>query len=185
MKKIIIIALLILAALTGCSGGGAKPGVAPAEGPAPTPSDTEDPTPNFHQKYTYDDGITVEVTKIKTGRLSQAKAEEAWDPKVKAGMDYATFTLRVKNEGKDRISIEGEGGGIYAEVTYGPEGAGAISPGMEQDPISGTLLPGRAKSGESTWIIPRRYWNDVVMEVHFTDASDEPRDSVVFTGPIN
>jgi hypothetical protein len=183
MKKFIII--LALLALAGCSKGG---GVAPGDGPAPTPSDTstQDATPNFHQKYTYDDGLTVEVTKIKTGRLTQAQADEAFDPKVKAGMDYATFTLRVKNGGKDRINLEGEGGGLYGQVTYGPEGASAISPGMEQGPISGILLPGRAKSGESTWIIPRKYWGDVVMEVHFTDSTsnDEPRESVVFAGPI-
>jgi ABC-type glycerol-3-phosphate transport system substrate-binding protein len=117
--------------ITACSADGT---VAPGEGLAPTPTSTstststpsetsapDQGTPNFKEKYTYDDGVAVEVTEIKTGRLTRQQAADEFDKKIKAGTPYAIFTVRVKNGSGERLSLGGEGIASYGSVTYGPE----------------------------------------------------------------
>ena len=176
MRKLIAAAGLgALLLFAGCSSGGAPSGVAPADGPAsvsatPLPPGVSD-TPNFHQKFVYDDGLDVEVTNIKKGRQT--------------GTDYATFTVRLKNTGTQRFKLSGDSGNVYTEASYGPDGEPAENTNLDGDPISGTLLPGRAKSGSVTYLISKKYWNDVVLEVSIPDAESlENRDPVVFAGPI-
>ena len=188
MRKILII-IAILLLITACSAGERR-GVAPADGPVPVPTESppppaeQDQTPNFQQKYTYEDGVAVEVTKIKTGRVSRLQAEESLDTKIKPGMDYAQFTVRIRNGSKDRLRLGGEGGGLYIVVNYGPDGEQATDLDLGGQYIGGTILPGRAKSGSYACIIPRKYWNDVVMEISIGDLDNELREPVVFAGPI-
>jgi hypothetical protein len=187
------IATATLLLITACSSDGT---IAPGEGLAPTPTSTSAPsetstpgkgTPNFKEKYTYDDGVAIEITKIKTGHLTRAQAADEYDPKkIKAGMAYATFMIRVKNGSPEKLTLGGEGITAFAEVTYGPDGERATdlySTGNES--LSGSILPGRARTGRATYLIPERYWNDVVMEINIGDADKYDRDSVIFAGPIN
>ncbi len=95
--------------------------------------------------------MTVEVTKIKTGRLTRQQAADEYDKKIKAGMPYAVFTVRVKNDSRERLSLSGEGIASYGSVTYGPEGERAqelYTPG-DIEGVSGTILPGKARTGAS------------------------------------
>lgn len=182
--------LLLIAA---CSADG---NVAPGEGRAPTTTSTSTPseistpgqgTPNFKEKYTYDDGVAVEVTEIKTGRLTRQQAADAYDREIKAGMPYAVFTIRVKNDSRERLSLGGEGIASYGSVTYGPDGEKArdlYSLG-DIEGVSGTILPGRAKTGRFAYAIPDKYWGDVVLEVGLGDTVNSEREPVIFAGPIN
>src|SRR5688572_15768332 len=125
------IATATLLLITACSADGT---IAPGEGLAPTPTSTSTPsetsppgqgTPNFKQKYIYDDGVTVEVTGIKTGRLTRQQAADEYNEKITAGTPYAVFTVRVKNDSRERLSLGGEGIASYGSLTYGPEGVRA------------------------------------------------------------
>jgi hypothetical protein len=187
-----MIATATLLLITACSTDGT---IAPGEGLAPTPTSTSTPseasppvqgTPNFKEKYTYEDGVAVEVTKIKTGRLTRQQAADEYDKKIKAGMTYAQFTIRVKNDSRERLSLGGEGFAPYANVTYGPEGERAqelFSLG-EAGAVTGTILPGRAKTGRFAYAIPDKYWSDVVLEFGIGDAINSEREPVIFAGSI-
>jgi ABC-type glycerol-3-phosphate transport system substrate-binding protein len=197
MKKIWAtpIATATLLLIIACSADGT---VAPGEGLAPTPtstsastpSETSTPdqgTPNFKEKYTYDDGVAVEVTGIKTGRLTRQQAADEYNEKIKAGTPYAVFTVRVKNNSRERLSLGGEGIASYGSLTYGPEGVRAEELFTLSDigGVSGTILPGKAKTGHFAYAIPDKYWNDVVLEFGIGDTVNSEREPVIFAGPIN
>ena len=171
--------------------------IAPAEGlaPTPTPTSTSTPsetltpdqgTPNFKEKYSYDDGVAVEVTKIKTGRLTRQQAADLYEKTIKTGTPYVVFTIRVKNNSRERLTLGGEGIASYATVTYGPEGEPARDLWILADAagVSGTILPGKAKTGRFAYAIPDKYWSDVVLEYSLGDVDTE-REPVIFAGPIN
>ena len=166
-----------------------NPVLAPTPTSTSTPSETSTPgqgTPNFKEKYTYDDGVAVEVTEIKTGRLTRQQAADAYDKEIKAGMPYAVFTIRVKNDSRERLSLGGEGIASYGSVTYGPDGEKArdlYSLG-DIEGVSGTILPG-TKTGRFAYAIPDKYWGDVVLEVGLGDTVNSEREPVIFAGPIN
>jgi hypothetical protein len=187
------IATAILLLITACSADGT---IAPGEGLAPpptstsTPSETSTPgqgTPNFKQKYTYDDGVAVEVTQIKTGRLTREQAADEFDKKIKAGTPYAVFTVRVKNDSRERLNLGGEGIASYGSVTYGPDGERARELFSLGDigGVSGSILPGKAKTGRFAYAIPDKYWSDVVLEFGLGDTVNSEREPVIFAGPIN
>jgi hypothetical protein len=195
MRKFCAIAMATatLLLISACSTDGT---IAPGEGLAPTPTSTSTPsetstpgqgTPNFKQKYTYDDGVAVEVTKIKTGRLTRQQAADEFDKKIKAGMPYAVFTVRVKNDSRERLTLGGEGIASYGSVTYGPDGERAQELYSLGDigGVSGSILPGKAKTGRFAYAIPDRYWSDVVLEFGLGDTVNSEREPVIFAGPIN
>lgn len=188
-------ATAILLLISACSTDGT---IAPGEGLAPTPtstststpSETSTPgqgTPNFKQKYTYGDGVAVEVTEIKTGRLTRQQAADEFDKKIKAGTPYAVFTVRVKNDSRERLSLGGEGIASYGSVTYGPDGERAQELYSLSDigGVSGSILPGKAKTGRFAYAIPDKYWSDVVLEFGIGDTVNSEREPVIFAGPIN
>lgn len=187
------IATAILLLIAACSTDGT---IAPGEGLAPTPTSTSTPsvtsppglgTPNFKQKYIYDDGVAVEVTQIKTGRLTREQAADEFDKKIKAGTPYAVFTVRVKNDSRERLSLGGEGIASYGSVTYGPDGERAQELYSLGDigGVSGSILPGKAKTGRFAYAIPDKYWGDVVLEFGIGDTVNSEREPVIFAGPIN
>jgi hypothetical protein len=187
------IATATLLLITACSADGT---VAPGEGLAPTPTSTSTPsetstpgqgTPNFKQKYTYDDGVAVEATEIKTGRLTREQAADEFDKKIKAGTPYAVFTVRVKNDSRERLSLGGEGIASYGSVTYGRDGERARELYSLGDigGVSGSILPGKAKTGRFAYAIPDKYWSDVVLEFGLGDTLNSEREPVIFAGPIN
>lgn len=194
------IVLLLTVALSGCTTS-TPTTVEPGDGPAatesgepmeggsepstfdepPTDEPTEEPEPDvagFKDKYTYDDGAQVEVTKIQHGKVSAYDAEI--DDSLKRGEDWVALTVRVKNGSSKRFDTDGNSGTLY----YGPDGEEAQTPYLtENDPrrdMSGTLLPGKAKSGTILFLVPPKYQSDVVLEFSF----DYEHESAVFSGSV-
>lgn len=140
--------------------------------------DSETETATFRDKYVYEDGVAVEVTKIRHGKVKRADVEYA--DEAKAGDDFVVLTIRVKNGSKERIDSFGS-----ATLTYGPDGEEAVDPYLASEPeemdMSGKILPGRAKIATETFLIPAKYQEDPVLEFDF----DSDHESAIFTGSLN
>ena len=154
----------------------------PSEEPTTTePSEepTEEPSAEvatFKEKYTYTDGVGIEVTKISHGKLSKRDADINGES-VKAGDDWVTFTIRVRNGSKKTVELSGS-----PSVSYGPDGDGAETVYLDanSDDLSGKLLPGKSRSGTWGFAIPANHQGDVVLEV----APDYEHDSAVVSGSV-
>jgi hypothetical protein len=192
----ISLATIAVLALGGCGGTGTE-GVSPGDGPAasepetttpveggggPTDEPTEEPTEeqapaNFHEKYTYRDGLQVEVIRIKLGHYTRAEIENGYaDKKEKPGDPYAQFTVRIRNGSKKTVQLIQS-----ATVTYGPDGVEAKSSHVLDDAdLGGKLIPGKSRSATAAWLIPEKWYGDVVMEI----SPDIDHSSAVFSGSI-
>lgn len=180
-----LIASVVL--FTGCTmtePTGAEPGDGPAveqSEPAPEttdpgdePADSGEPTGTFTDKIVYPDGVEVEFTKIKHGKVSADDAE--YDDTVKKGDPYVIFTLRVRNGSEEKLDTL-----THVSVTYGPDGEEAEAwIGSKFDLPSGALLPGKAKTGEAAFLIPAKYQDDVTAEVGVTFEHA----TAIFTGSL-
>lgn len=113
----------------------------------------------FNQIYTYDSGLKVAITKISQRPIG------------------VIFTIKVTNSSSDPFDASG----VDANVSYGPDGkpAECCMDGAD-DYISGTVLPGRSKTGTFGVKLPRSGRGDVVVEVT-TDYDYEP---AIFQGSI-
>lgn len=189
LAAILLAATLPLAACALVPPPEAPPGnIETADGPAdelPTvegePDEPAEPAqvPSFHQKYTYDDGVEVEITKIDKGRLTRQQAEDEFEDGVKPGMGWVRFTARIRNGAKKTLDASL----VYASVTYGKDGREAPNLYFNDDSdFDGKILPGRAKTAEATYLIPEKFWGDVVLE--FTIGDDFERESVIFAGSV-
>jgi hypothetical protein len=194
-----LVALLAAAVLGGCSSS--DPGVQPGDGPAntettyhgpvegePMPDESgqesaaERPPASFKEKYVYPDGLEVEITRIKLGRLTAAEAEswnEVTDMKLKKGAGRVTFTTRIRNGSNKIIEISAS-----TTIAYGPDGEVAEKIFYDGDSpigsLDGKLVPGKARSSTDTAVIPEQHWDDVVMEV----TPDFEHGSAVFVGSV-
>jgi len=120
----------------------------------------------------------MEVTEIKTGKLTAAQIEESFSD-AKPGTAYATFTVRMKNG--SMASIKELSTDVNA--TYGPDGREADPTDSYSDTaIDGTIVKGRAKTATYTFEIPAKWWGSVALEVQPYDNLG--RDPVVFVGSI-
>lgn len=150
----------------------------PTEEPTDEESEEEFQTATFKQKYVYTDGVEIEIIKIKRGQISAYDAEIN-DNDTKAGDPYVVFTVRVKNGTNKRLDLSASG-----SVSYGPDGEAAESSfleGADDLGLTGTVLPGKSKSSESSaWLIPSKYQDDVVYEF----SPDFDHDSAVFAGTV-
>lgn len=168
-------------------GGGAEGESQPSDEPTEEPSEepTEEPTEespeggaaNFTQKYTYEDGVEVEVTKITRGKISNADSEFA-EPEASAGDPYVQFTVRTKNGSAERLDAYGS-----FTVTYGPDGEEAVSPylsSVEETDLTGKILPKKAKVASDTFVIPTEHQDDVQLEFNF----DFEHESAIFAGSV-
>jgi hypothetical protein len=189
-----ISALWLAAALllTGC-GGTDQTGVEPGDGPAvseteyhgpiegePGDEASEEPSPltdnaRFGEKYVYSDGLEVEVIKIRNGRFTASQVEYADD--VKKGDAYSVFTIRIRNGSPKTVELLGS-----VAVTYGPDGEPAEQTYSldEAEELSGKLIKGKSRSAGFVFLIPTRFYDDVVLEV----SPDFEHDSAVFSGSI-
>jgi Domain of unknown function (DUF4352) len=178
--------------LSGC-GGIEQSGVQPGEGPAvtdepmhgpiegePTEEPTEEPSPlqddaSFAEKYVYSDGLEVEVIKIRNGQFTAAQVEYVGN--VKKGEPYTVFTIRVKNGSPKTVELNGS-----MRATYGPDGEEAEQSYLEGETgdLSGKLIKGKSRSAGFVFLIPTRFYDDVVLEV----SPDFEHDSAVFSGSI-
>ena len=117
----VLLALLVLFALVGCASGTVAPGDGPAAKPTEFvegdgPYETEEPTDepslddekvppqvaSFQERFIYDDGLEVEVTKISQRRLGEYPTTS--DDSGKEGDPYDLLTIRVKNGTRARVN---------------------------------------------------------------------------------
>ncbi len=143
---------------------------------------TEEPEPavaTFDQKYTYEDGVQVEVIKIKKGKVTRKDKADYADDKI--GTPYVQFQVRIKNGSKTRLKE------VTSDftVTYGPDGEEAEAnyvPSTEDSDtyLDGAILPGKSKVAGETFAIPTRYQGDVVLEFSF----DYEHEAAIFTGSV-
>jgi hypothetical protein len=191
MRRLVIALCLTAGFLfTGCSGI-EQSGVQPGEGPAVTdepmhgpiegegePSEESSPLQDdakFGEKYVYSDGLEVEVIRIRNGRFTASQVEYADD--VKRGDPYSVFTIRVKNGSPKTVELVGS-----VTVSYGPDGEPAEQTYLldEAEELTGKLIKGKSRSAGFVFLIPPRFYDDVVLEV----APDFEHDSAVFSGSI-
>lgn len=180
-------ALALLVMLAGCSiGGTASPGNGPADGgqsgaastkppagePSGDPTDAPDSgTSKIGDKYTYDDGLVVEIIKTKRSKVSQyAAGGHPGDP-------MAIFTVRITNGTKSAL----KGDLVTVQTTYGKDGneAEAVYDQNLND-ISGTIPKGRAKTGTYGFAVPTKSMSNVVVEI----GPDFDHESAVFSGSV-
>lgn len=199
MRRILILfALLLLVGLAGCGGTTVEPGDGPAatadpadpggpsvaegEGHPPIegepgeepPTEAPQKIASFKEKYVYDDGLEVEVIKIVNGKFTPKDVE--YTEEAKAGDPYTKLTMRVRNGSKVTIQLLGS-----ATVTYGPDGTEAVlSSLLDTDSMDGKLIPGKSRSAAAVYLIPPKYYGDVVMEF----SPDLEHSSAVFSGSI-
>jgi hypothetical protein len=124
----------------------------------------------------YDDGVQVDVTKIRHGKLTQLDTE-IFDSEAEAGAPYVDFTVRIVNESSQRLALA-----TSDLVTYGPndDEAEEVLFATAEGDITGTLKPRRSKSLRLQYIIPKKHQRNVRMEFHFEDG----RDPAVFEGSV-
>ena len=125
----------------------------------------------------YDDGVRVDVTKIRHGKLTQLDTE-IFDSAAEAGAPYVDFTVRIVNKSKQRLALS-----TRDQVTYGPaedEAEEVLFAEAEGD-ITATLKPDRSKSMHLQYVIPKKHQRNVRMEFHFEDG----RDPAVFEGSVS
>lgn len=130
---------------------------------------------SFSQAITYDDGLKVQVTQRKQGKIGEYAAGG------KAGGPMTVFTIKVTNGSTQTF----DAALVSPQVTYGAEGDEADSvydsgQGIG-DGISGKILPGKAKSAKYAFAIPTKELGDVTMEVPLGDFE---HDSAVFSGSV-
>lgn len=186
--------------LSGCGGTepiGAEPGDGPAESMSSEPTDPDpghgeptgpvegegepeegdgEPTGAFNEKIVYPDGVEVEFTKIKTGKVT---AEQSEYSDVKKGTDYVVLTLRIRNGSKVKLDLISS-----ISVSYGPDGETGeqwyYSDIADSDLPTGTLLPGKAKTGAAIFLIPAKHQGDVTAEVSLSMEHA----TAIFTGSV-
>jgi hypothetical protein len=184
------IALCLVAGLlaSGCTGT-EQSGVQPGDGPAAEetefhgpiegePSEESSPLQDdasFDEKYVYSDGLQVEVIKIRNGQFTAAQVE--YQDNVKKGDPYTVFTIRVRNGSPKTVELNGS-----VRATYGPDGEEAEQSYLEDETgdLSGKLIKGKSRSAGFVFLIPTRFYDDVVLEV----SPDFEHDSAVFSGSI-
>ncbi|WP_375423240.1 hypothetical protein [uncultured Friedmanniella sp.] len=115
---------------------------------------------SFDDAYTYKDGVRIEITKVRHGTVT-AKDVTA-GARLKKGTPWVQLTVRVENGSKHRMS---ELVGDY-ELSYGPdkEPADPIGlPGQHDRGLSGSIASGKDEVISSTFSIPVKDQDDVVL----------------------
>lgn len=143
------------------------------------PTEPEPDVASFSEKYTYEDGVQVEVIKIVHGKVTRKDKADYADDKI--GTPYVQFQVRVKNGSKTRLKDISN----YFTVTYGPDGeeAGANyfpSTDNSDTDLDGAILPGKSKVAADTFAIPTKYQGDVVLEFGFDDVHE----AAIFSGSV-
>ena len=197
-RHVLVLTTVLLLAFAAC-GGGSGGGVEPGDGPAATSEPTEpepttvvgdgeptgepdgepseeverdDAVVKFGQKYVYTDGVEVEVTKVRHGRISDEDFKDWYEDE--ATPYWVKVTIRVRNGSKSKVEIIDS-----SDVTYGPDGE-QVSTYSEKGSLDGPLLPGRAKSATVRLHIPKKYQGDVV----WVQTIDFDREQVIFSGSL-
>lgn len=181
MKRTAVAAATILVTLAACGTPTVHPGSGPAassgssSGAKPASKKAAPTVATFNDKYVYPDKLEVEVTKVSSAKLGQYASLS--DGKAKAGTKYSVLKVRVRNGSKTKVNAIGS-----SQVSYGPDGDPAVQV-FDQNVgqgMTGTVLPGKAKTATYGFIVPTKYLGDATLE--FTADFDHP--AAVFSGSL-
>jgi hypothetical protein len=140
--------------------------------PADDDSDAKaETTASFEKAVTYKDGLKVEVSGIKHGKIGQ------YDVGGKPGGDQTTFTVRITNGSKAAFDATL----AIPSVTYGEAGTAAevVINDTAGAGFTGKILPGKSMSAPWAFAIPASELGDVTMQVAVADLDKE---AAIFTG---
>ena len=170
-------ALILALLLMGCS-----PSVEPGDGPAMTeePSMTEavpeeEPVQGeakFGEKFVYPDGLEVEITRLRHGKLTDKEWKDGYDDAP--APDWVRVTIRVRNNTGGRVDVS-----ETSDVTYGPDGEQA-GKYLDTGSLDGPLVAGKAKTQRLQVFVPVEYQDDVV----WVQNVDYEREPAIFVGSI-
>lgn len=154
------------------------PGSTPSPTPSPSPAPTESPQPNLiGQSLEWSDGTSVEVTKIKRGKVTAEHVD--WNDDLKIGQAYVIITVKLTNGTTEQIDLMTE-----ASLSYGPDGDEATDTYLSEDTEAGApdgvLPPERSRSGFFVFLVPQKHQDDVVLGL--TPSLDH--DEATFTGSL-
>lgn len=186
MNKIVaaLPAALLALSLTACAEttGQASSGDGPAgSSPKASSTTTTKPTapkkaapaePKIGDKYTYDDGLVVEIIAASKGKIDQYAAGG------RPGGPLLKMSVRMTNKTPKKL----EAALTQVTVAYGADGETAdtvVQTGI-QGSFSGTISKGRAKTAKYGFAVPKKGFSDLSVEV----TPDFDHDSVTFTGAV-
>jgi hypothetical protein len=145
------------------------------------PVEEEEPEPEvatFKDKYTYEDGVEVEITKIQHGKVTRADAEYSDD--LEGGEDWVLLTARVKNGSSKRLDAYGSFTLTYGEDGDEAESTCCIDSAPDTTDMSGKILPGRSKVASELFLLPKKHQGDVVLEF----SLDFEHEDAIFAGSV-
>ena len=161
--------------LPNCAGNdatsnGASPSAAasPSSGPSATVKAV-----GFHETYRTPDGVTVKIIEIKDAKLGPFPTTD--DPDAKEGDPYVILTTKTTNGTKSELQLT-----PAAVLKYGPEKTAAAQVVVDEMDAA-VLEPNKAYDDAVGFIIPSKFYDQVVMEVTLTI---EPLRTAVFSGSI-
>jgi hypothetical protein len=165
------VGLLLLPA---CSGNDASkaPNSPPAATSSPAPSAAVK-TVGFDETYRTDDGVVVQITEIDETKLGPLATTE--DSDAKEGDPFVVLATKTTNKTKTAVEFVPE-----AVVKFGPEKTVAAQVFVEE--LDGLVLePNQAYDFNFGFLIPREYYDQVIMDLRVTI---DPHRAVSFAGPI-
>ena len=165
--------LLLLSACSGndatSDGASSSAAVSPSSGPSATVKAV-----GFHETYRTPDGVTVKIIEIKDAKLEPFPTTD--DPDAKEGDPYVILTTKTTNGTKSKVEL------IPAAVLkYGPEKTAAAVVLVDEIDGAVDLEPNEAYDYAFGFIIPSKFYDQVVMEVTVTI---DPLRTAVFSGSI-
>ncbi len=139
--------------------------------------EASEPEVSFEKAYTYRDGLKVEVTRIKHGRITADDVKRR--ARQKKGTPWVQLTVRVQNGSKKPLS---DPIGSFTLI-YGSDGDEAdpiAVPGLDDTDLTGSISRGATKTCSSTFSVPLQDQDHVFLE--FTP--DINHGSILFSGSI-
>jgi hypothetical protein len=165
----------------GCStDSGAERETGSAASASPAPEASANPSPSvravgFNQTYSFDNGLTVKILKIRSAKLGPGETTD--DPNAKEGDPYTIISTRIVNGSPTDVKLV-----ITGRATFGPEATEAPTVFVGEESASIDLKPKESQDTSFGFVIPAEFQDQVVMEMTITI---DPVRTAVFSGSIS
>ena len=151
----------------------ASASAAPEASVNPSPSSSVR-TVGFNQTYSFENGLTVKILKIRSAKLGPFQPTD--DPNAKEGDPYTIISTRIGNGSPAEVELV-----ITSRVTFGPEATEAPQVAVDEEFDLINLKPKEAQDYSFGFIIPAEFQDQVAMEMTMTI---DPLRTAVFSGSI-
>ena len=165
-----------LLSLPACSGNDSSNGSGSPSGASSSaaPSTAAVKAVGFDETYRTDDGVVVQITAIGEGKLGTFPNTD--DPDAKEGDPFVLFTIKTTNSTQSTLQLV-----PTAVLRYGPEKTAAAEVRVDELDAAQDVEPNEAYDYTIGFIIPKEFYDQVVMEVTVTL---DPLRTAVFSGSI-